>query len=384
MRWIVPLLAVAGLAAAAWLLWPRPAVPPPEQIDAASLARVFGTGAQGFAKFTGRWDYSFPRDAGPHPAYRGELWDLSGQLTDSQQRRYGFRLSFVRIGLTAPGTRRESELAATAVMTAGLALIPAGNAQVLQDQRTSRTALGLAGSQGAPMQVWVEDWRLEQDADGSLHISARAAGGGLELSLRQAKAPVTAEQAGLFAAGKGPGFHFYFEPRLSAQGRLVTAAGAAEVQGSAWLDRAWGEVGAGLAGGAGQLAVNRFALQLDDGSELMCIHLRRRAGGGTPIPTCLLVAEDGKTRLLQRRELTLAPVDGAWASPRDGTRYPLHWRLAMPAADLVLDIRPLREAQELRLGAPFWSGIVSLQGTHGGRTLTGSGRMDLSGYGTGT
>jgi len=82
--------------------------------------------------------------------------------------------------------------------------------------------------------------------------------------------------------------------------------------------------------------------------------------------------------------LTLAPVDGAWASPRDGTRYPLHWRLAMPAADLVLDIRPLREAQELRLGAPFWSGIVSLQGTHGGRTLTGSGRMDLSGYGTGT
>jgi len=384
MRWIAPPLALAGLAAAAWLLWPRTAAPPVEQIDAASLAQAFGTDTHGFAKVTGHWDYSFPRDTGPHPAYRGELWDLIGQLTDSQQRRYGFRLGFVRIGLTAPGTRRESELAATAVMTAGFALIPCGNAELIQDQRASRTALGLAGAEGDPMRVWVEDWRLEQDADGALHIIARGGGGALELTLQRAKAPVTADQAGLFAAGKGPGFYFYFEPRLSAQGRLVTAAGAAEVQGSAWLDRAWGDVGAGLAGGAGQLAMNRFALQLDDGSELMCIHLRRRAGGGTPIPACLLIGADGKTRLLQRRELTLAPVDGSWASPLDGTRYPLRWSLAAPALDLVLDIAPLREAQELRLGTPLWSGIVSLQGTRGGRTLTGSGRMDLSGYGTGT
>jgi predicted secreted hydrolase len=164
----------------------------------------------------------------------------------------------------------------------------------------------------------------------------------------------------------------------------VTAAGTAEVQGNAWLDHAWGDVGAGLAGGPGQLALNRFALQLDDGSELMCIHLRRRAGGGTPIPTCLLIAADGKTRLFQRRDLTLAPGGGEWASPVDGIRYPLHWRLAIPAVKLVLDITPLREAQELQLGTRLWSGIVSLHGKRDGRAVLGSGRMDLTGYGTGT
>jgi predicted secreted hydrolase len=82
--------------------------------------------------------------------------------------------------------------------------------------------------------------------------------------------------------------------------------------------------------------------------------------------------------------LTLASIGGEWASPVDGIRYPLHWRLAIPAVKLVLDITPLREAQELQLGTRLWSGIVSLHGKRDGRAVLGSGRMDLTGYGTGT
>jgi predicted secreted hydrolase len=74
-----------------------------------------------------------------------------------------------------------------------------------------------------------------------------------------------------------------------------------------WLERAWGALPSTFAGGRGQLAMNRFLLQLDADTELMCLHLRRQAGGGTPVPNCLAIFADGSTRLYQRRELTLEP-----------------------------------------------------------------------------
>ncbi len=156
--------------------------------------------------------------------------------------------------------------------------------------------------------------------------------------------------------------------------------------GTAWLEHAWGSVSGGLAGQRGQLSLNRFSLQLDDGTELMCLHLRRRGGSGTPIPTCLAIARDGETRLFQRRELTLEPSSATWPSPQDGARYPLWWRLTLPALGLDVALEPLLPQQELgpgmASGGRIWSGLVTLSGSRDGEPVTGSGRMDLSGYAT--
>jgi predicted secreted hydrolase len=181
----------------------------------------------------------------------------------------------------------------------------------------------------------------------------------------------------------GPGFRWLAAPRLGVSGRVVRPDGESAVTGSAWLDHVWGAAagaGAGLAGTRGQLALNRFLLQLDDASELLCVHLRRRAGGGTPVPTCLAIAADGGTRVLRRRELTLAPLDTTWRSADGAAVYPVAWRLAAPALDLALDLRALRPDQELVLGERLWSGAVAVSGERAGRRIGGGGRMDLSGY----
>ena len=138
--------------------------------------------------------------------------------------------------------------------------------------------------------------------------------------------------------------------------------------------------GVGLAGTRGQLALNRFLLQLDDASELLCIQLRRRAGGGTPVPTCLVIAPDGGTRVLQRRALTLAPKEATWRSSDGAATYPVAWRLAAPGLDLSLDIRALQPDQEIMLGERLWSGAVAVEGERAGQPVAGGGRMDLSGY----
>jgi predicted secreted hydrolase len=376
--------------------------------------------------------YRFPGDHGAHPDARTEVWDVSGQLADSSGQRFGFRLTLVRVALlpaaaaqasrpaqTENGTRA-SALAADTVITGRFALAQdAGTSTV---QRISRAAAGLAGAdlgpksgprsgaESAPMRVWLEDWTLTRHADGGAELVVVTDQVRLALSLRPEKQPVTAADAGLFQrtagrrgavpagsaggagaeSGDGRGFSFYMQSRLSAEGSLERRGAAGgdmplTVVGSAWLDHAWGGLSETLNGvgggvGGGQLALNRFALQLDDGSELMCLQLRRRAGGGTPIPTCLAIGADGGLRLFERRELSLEPFGKPWSSPAGDAAWPLGWRLAVPALDLELSLEPLTEDQEVVLGERLWSGAVSLSGQRAGAPIAGSGRMDLSGY----
>jgi predicted secreted hydrolase len=168
------------------------------------------------------------------------------------------------------------------------------------------------------------------------------------------------------------GFHYYLLPRLSASGTLTRLGGDLAVTGTAWLDRAWGAVPVSR----GQVALNRFALQLADGRKVMCLHLRRRDGIGTPIPNCVLVHEDGSAVAFGRRDIVLEPT-GHWSSPVDETEYPLAWRLAIPEEGLDLRIAPLLENQELILTLRLWSGAVSVEESSG---TAGRGYMELTGY----
>ena len=383
--------------------------------------------ADAFTAAEGDWDFVFPRDQAPHLDHRGDVWDLSGQLVDSERRRYGLRLTFLRIGLADPAQRRTSALAADSVLLARFALAPEEGPAALSAQRSSRAAAGLAGAQVHPFRLWLEDWSLAQGEGDDLLLQAGFDDLTLALRLMPQKSVVTEAQAGLLAnarggggsAAQGPGFHFYLQPRLAVEGRLLrggravakgdrnatadlgsasgplsglsqastTPSDAIDVTGTAWLEHAWGSVSGGLIGQQGQLTMNRFSLQLDDDTELFCVQLRRRSGGGTPVPTCVAIAEDGGTRLFPRRELTLEPrSDGIWFSPDGGARYPLRWRLVLPALGLDVAIDPLLAGQELEPGAAVaertWSGVVTVSGSRDGDRVTGSGRMDLSGYGT--
>ncbi len=330
-------------------------------------------------------------------------------------------------------------------MLSRLVLVSEAGEEIATTERLSRAAGGLAGAEASPFRVWLEDWSLAQGEGDVLVLEAAVDDTRLTLRLTPSKPVVTETQAALFGAagtgngngngdgaGQGPGFHFYLQPRLTIEGRLTLggqartdvevgstadprllpnqpsaaqvstgqASGstwsdqsvqvpgqvAVQVRGTAWLEHAWGSVAGGLVGQRGQLSLNRFSLQLDDSTELMCLQLRRRGGSGTPIPTCLAIARDGETRLFQRRELTLEPSSATWPSPQDGARYPLWWRLTLPALGLDVALEPLLPQQELVPGMAsagrIWSGLVTLSGSRDGEPVTGSGRMDLSGYAT--
>jgi predicted secreted hydrolase len=147
------------------------------------------------------------------------------------------------------------------------------------------------------------------------------------------------------------------------------------VDGLAWMDREWST--SALA--PDQVGWDWFALQLDDGRELMVYRLRRRDGGVSPESQGTLVGPDGASQSLDHDAVEVSVLDH-WTSPREGTRYPARWRLRVPAAALDLAVTPLVADQELDLAVRYWEGAVEVEGTGAGAPVRGAGYVELVGY----
>ena len=121
-----------------------------------------------------------------------------------------------------------------------------------------------------------------------------------------------------------------------------------------------------------QVGWDWFALQLDDGRELMLYRLRQRDGGVSPESQGTLVAVDGTTRVLGRDAVEVQVLDH-WTSPRGGTRYPGALAAPRAAEDLDVAVTPLLPDQELDLAVRYWEGAVRVEGTAAGRAAPGHG-----------
>jgi predicted secreted hydrolase len=230
--------------------------------------------------------------------------------------------------------------------------------------------------------VWLDDWAAEAaapQAQGlSMRLLAREGDVGIDLVLESAKPAVLQGDGGLSPKGAEPGnaSYYYSLTRMPARGTIVAAGERFAVEGLAWMDREWSTsaLGRDLAGW------DWFALQLDDGRDLMLYRLRRRDGAPDPHSAGSLVDAAGSVRRLGVADAAIEAT-GQWASPRSGVRYPSGWRVAV--AGLVLDVAPRLVDQELDVGPRYWEGAVAVRGVEGGRPVSGAGYVELVGYGEG-
>jgi len=380
-----------------------------------ALPRALGegqgqSGSGGFARALGPHRFTFPRDHGPHPRFRTEWWYYTGNLRTADGRRFGYELTFFRIALRPAPVQRPSAWATNQIYMAHLALTDVTGRHFYHFQRFSRAALGLAGAAPGPGQarggrfrVWLDDWRVAAEpgppsaacaARGparrclNMHLQARVRSDNgadvqLDLALRADKPLVLEGDHGLSRKGPKPGdaSYYYSLTRLATTGQVGIAGRSFAVRGSSWMDREWST----SALGSSQAGWDWFALQLDDGSDLMFYRLRRKDGGVDPHSAGTWVAADGGARHLSAADVQVE-VQGHWVSPHTGVRYPARWRLRVPSRHLVLEIRPRLADQELTGAAVrYWEGAVEVTGTRrvDGKPagIRGSGYVELAGYG---
>ena len=343
-----------------------------------SLSDALNPGSLGFKSVIAPRKFVFPDDHGPHQDYALEWWYFTGNLDSLGGRRFGYELTFFRIGLTSEEFTRSSKWAAKQMYTAHFALTDVENDRFYSFERYGRDALGLAGAIGSPFRVWLEDWSATSTSRATLPVRLVAAEDGIEIDLilNSKKGVVLNGEGGFSRKGNNPGeaSYYYSMTRMPTTGTITVNRQPHAVSGLSWLDREWS---------SSQLSNDHvgwdwFAMQLSDGRDIMYGVLRPRDEMASEFQLGTLVEADGSHRSIQPGEVLLDVLD-RWQSPRGGT-YPSRWRLRIPAEGLDVEITPYISDQELDGIVRYWEGAVRVEGAANGEPLTGSGYVELTGY----
>jgi predicted secreted hydrolase len=338
-----------------------------------------------------RW--SFPEDHRAHPGYRNEWWYLTGtvQATEAPGRRYGWQLTFFRVGLVPEAPALDSGwVTSDAVMVHAALTDLASGAHVFTEVLWRAVPL-LGGFPAAPDPVlaWARApagsagrWELRADGEGFRATLRDAASGiGMDLVLQPRKPPALQGPNGLSrkSAQDGPASLYVSFTRLATSGTIELGGRRLAVEGESWMDREMG---------SSQLAPDQvgwdwWSLRLGDGRDVMLYVLRRKDGTAS-WRNATLVERDGRVRLLGPEEWSVRS-NGTWRSPSSGATYPSRWEVSVPGAGIAVSVIPEVPGAENRSsvlpGLAYWEGPVRLV-TRSGEPA-GVGYVELTGYAPG-
>jgi predicted secreted hydrolase len=333
--------------------------------------------------------FAFPDDHGEHPAFRTEWWYYTGNLATDDGREFGYQLTFFRTALAdsaafvaahPEGDARSAWRTRHAYM-AHFAVSDVAARRLHAAQRFARGAAGLAGASARPFAVWTDTWRADGAAhtDGKFPLRLVAADGdvAIDLVLERGRPMVLQGDGGLSRKGPEPGnaSYYYSFMRMPTRGTVRVDGREYTVTGDSWLDREWST----SALSPDLVGWDWMALRLDDGSDLMLYHLRRRDGSAGPFSAGTFVGPDGRVERLDAAAFRMTPVR-RWSSPLDATLYPVSWTVEIPSLRLQLRVDAAFDAQELNLAVRYWEGAVRVEGTRGGARVSGRGYLEMTGY----
>lgn len=336
---------------------------------------------RGWTHATPSREVRVPQDHVAHPGYRIEWWYYTGNVDDGEGRSYGYQLTFFRVGMD-PSPANPSVFAVRDLYMAHAAVSDIRGGRHVSADRLSRAGVHWAGARTERYDVWIEDWRASLDARGRHRLVADAGAFALDLTLEPGKAPVLQGAAGYSRKGvdAGNASHYYSLTRMPTTGTLRIDGRTLAIGGASWMDHEFGTT----ALDAGTRGWDWFALQLDDGRDLMLYRLRRDDGTATPFSSGTLVGVDGSATHLAAGDFAVVPRR-TWRSTASGATYPVAWDVRVPRAGLVLTVEAAVDAQELRTprstGVTYWEGAVRVRGRQAsGAAVDGVGYLEMTGY----
>lgn len=321
--------------------------------------------------------FHFPRDHGMHPGFRSEWWYLTGNL-DSDGRRFGYQVTFFRF-LVDPQEDADDAWEADAVWLAQAAVTDIENGGFLTSEHLSREMTGITEASDVSLDVRSNGWRLHQpDPKAPYLLSVEADEFSLELELKPAKPLILQGKDGLSrksAEDPENASYYYSQTRMQTDGHLLLDGQSFAVHGLSWFDREWSS----SALHARQAGWDWFALQLDDGHDLMFYRLRLDDGGIDEASAGVWVDPTGQSTRLRYDHVDVQPQE-FWENPATGKRYPVAWTLNCEPLGLHLKVSAVMPGQVWQGSVSYWEGAVGVTGMDGKRPVSGRGYVELTGY----
>jgi predicted secreted hydrolase len=297
---------------------------------------------------------SVPQDDAPHSNTRIEWWYYNGHLETPQGNRYAFHY---------------------VVFQASIAGVPLGDVAHLsvsdpqEDTYSFDQRMSLASPVSKERPDFAFDlsgWRMS-GYDGHEELSAFTPDYGLNLILEQEKPPVLHQGTGLVSLGEDSKSYYYSRTRLAVSGTINVRGTETTVTGLGWFDHQWGNFD------PLSMGWDWFALQLDDGSDVMLNIGRQpyyRYGS--------FVTPDGTASPLAAQEFEVSSTE-SWASSVSRSVYPAAWRIRIPDRGIDITVMPVIQQCEFNATSTtrnyYWEGEVLVSGNRSGR-----GFVELTGY----
>jgi predicted secreted hydrolase len=347
-----------------------------------SLAALLLAVATTFQAALAPYTFHFPRDHAAHDRYRTEWWYFTGHVQTPRGRRFGFELTFFRLGLEPrPSAWRagESRWYAYQLYPAHLAITDETAHQFFYAQTLARDALGAGYASQRRLDVRANGWTLTgtNAVRPVMRLHADDGGNGLDLVLDSIKPPAIHGIDGV--SRKGPcrtcASHYYSFTHLLVSGTIERTGVRYAVTGRAWMDHEFGSDELG----PNQVGWDWFSIQLDDDREIMLYRLRERGGTTTPQSSGSIVDPHGAVRYLPLSAFSIVAT-GSWRSPHTGARYPSGWIVNVSGVGRF-SLVPVMRDQELADpgGTSYWEGAVEVRDARTG-AARGAGYVELTGY----
>jgi predicted secreted hydrolase len=295
-----------------------------------------------------------PRDDAPHTDYM-EWWYYNGHLEADDGRRFAFHYVTFAVNALATHTAKHASFI---------------------DLQTGRHFTAQKRTSGNPSRGTKDSFRFELGewhmvgGDGNDRLRVSTPEFSFNLKLTEGAPPVMQGGTGLLSFELTGSSYYYSRPRMPAKGAVKLDGEIVNVTGVAWFDHQWGDFE------VNELGWDWFALQLDDGTDIMLYQLFD--SDGLPVLMSGTAAQNGQTTVLTETDFEVI-VTERWTSPRTGIEYPMGWTVAIPSKSLQVSVSPLLRNSEFDGRTTsykvYWEGPVEISGSH-----SGIGFVEMSGY----
>jgi predicted secreted hydrolase len=332
-------------------------------------------GADGFLLALPGYDFDFPRDHGSHDGYRTEWWYYTGHLRADDGHRYGFEVTFFRVGVDPRPADNAWDLRHLSL--AHFAITDIDGRQFRYYEKLNRSSKFTAQAAAGHLDVSNEGWRATTAPDGAWRLVAFEGPDAVDLTLRMRKPPAIhgANGVSVKASGEGYASHYYSMTRIEVTGRVNGRA----CSGQAWMDHEFGS----SALRENQRGWDWFSIQLDNDTELMLYVIRRSDGTPDVTSSGSFITSEGSILPIRYGEMQIAS-HRRWRSKRSSAVYPLDWTITVPSLGIRVDLKALLDDQELVTRAStnvtYWEGAVSVAGSFRNVAVSGEGYVEMTGY----